>query len=312
MNDNKSLFGSGAGTIEGIGLEATKVSSSFPFFSLLVQAGEEKAVDVSALHAILCTGADHADEDENGLKQKIEELNVIRDESIGQNATQSILVHSFKANPTSKCKKASTALVVRKTKPSTPDRIRAQAARLYDDIHHLIDQYNLRKQRERYFKAGQRALDANGLQQTLSVMRRSSNVECQQTESRKDGDSSRNSVHSACDEVFPIARVESARGTSRAGPSSLPTPSEELPTSSRAPRTRDGNLVPPSRGVRIKSPFRLPNFKEEFQNSRQKYLEVAEEERHRLFPLEQRKVGGDLQKDPSSFSLRFQTKVPLK
>lgn len=43
-----------------------------------------------------------------------------------------------------------------KVKKSTPERIRTHAARLYNEIHDLMDQYNIRKAREKMLSSGHR------------------------------------------------------------------------------------------------------------------------------------------------------------
>lgn len=66
--------------------------------------------------------------------------------------TQGILVtHEPKQN-----QQVSTEVKTRKVRKTTPERIRARAARLYDEIHDLIDQYNVRKEREKFLSTGRR------------------------------------------------------------------------------------------------------------------------------------------------------------
>eukprot|EP00796_Vickermania_ingenoplastis_P004331 gene4331-3145_t len=47
----------------------------------------------------------------------------------------------------------------KKVKKTTPERIRVRAARLYNEIHDLIDQYNIRKEREKFLSTGRRPED---------------------------------------------------------------------------------------------------------------------------------------------------------
>lgn len=310
MNDKNKLDGQLTELGGNTGVEGTpQADIYFPSLALLIEIGRDTVFNVSALQGVFEIGIQHHYNEEGEKLNEITSRTACHKEGEPQKGPQSILVHHVKNSGTPKATKGSTALVVKKMKPTTPERIRAQAARLYDEIHHLIDQYNLRKQRERYFKAGRRPLGTCDLQEALELPRRPSNAEYQQSSSRRAGDSSRNSFVSRNEkdeDISPKILGEAPRLGSRLGQSPLHLPPSRLSTSPRSPRTRDGALPPSSGRGKAKSPFRLPNLKEEFQLSRQKYLEAAEEERNRAFPLEQRKLAGDLQKDPSSFSLRFQ------
>lgn len=297
-------------------LQERKCDDDQPCFSLSEEIDKEQSSEVLVQNNRELTAVVGGTAETNGNNQPQREEIINRND--GCNAGEAskvpggILVQRDKTSVTATKKKLTTALVIRKKRSQTPDRIRSRAAKLYDEIHHLIDQYNSRKQREKNLQSGFRPVDAVALEAAARSSQRhlSADYRCSSSRNYSDGPSVELSEKKRNDfTVVPKNSTEDCLTTSTADQTQHIPSLVHSATSPRSPRSSDGGVVGLER--KIKSPIRLPNLKEEFRLSRQKYLEAAEEERVRSLPLEQRTIRGDIQKDPSSFSLRFQLSSPV-
>lgn len=140
-----------------------------------------------------------------------------------------------------------------RTKKTTPERIRERASKLYDEIHDLIDQYNIRKQREKELSLGLRPMSLEAL----------------------------NEGTRARPNLSPLSSMNKSKS----------------PAESPRPISREARMG------------KLPDLRQSFQEARQKYLEVAEEEKLKR-PLERPPRASS--KDPSTFSHRFQLQAPVE
>lgn len=113
-----------------------------PLLTLLVESAENPD-EVQALRTIV-----QADRDEVLVNQMLQ----------GQVPP---LVSGILMKKDANKNQVSTDVRTRPVKKSTPERIRKRAAKLYEEIHDLIDQYNIRKQREKYLSSGRRPMDVD-------------------------------------------------------------------------------------------------------------------------------------------------------
>lgn len=302
--------------IQEDGLQEGKYDDNHPSFTSSDNIDKDQSPEVMVQNnrELMDAVGEIAEKKENDQLQREEIINRNDDsnEAEASKLPGGVLVQRDKSSATATKKQLPTALIVRKKKLKTPDRIRARAAKLYDEVHHLIDQYNFRRQRERNLQSGCRPVDAVELEAAANNSRRHLSADYRRVSSQKfsDAPSVELSEKRRNDfALFPKNTTEEPPIPSTDGQtqhiSSLVLPS----TSRRSPLTNDRSVEAVE--GKVKSSIKLPNLKEEFRLSRQKYLEAAEEERVRSLPLEQGRTKKDIEKDPSSFSLRFQFSSPV-
>lgn len=125
---------------EPVQLVVSEAMEDHPLLSLLVNSAEDRS-ELYALRFILDAEAAVLDREQREAAEwtpTVPEGILVKREEGGQQNQISTDVRS------------------RKVKKSTPERIRARAAKLYNEIHDLIDQYNVRKEREKFLSTGRR------------------------------------------------------------------------------------------------------------------------------------------------------------